>query len=159
MRAVRGRTKKLIVAFHFHLFSNQAGWKCDACRKAGLDVKRRCLWLTAGRENRTQTDLSAAQSRFSPMAGSRLGTDSSVPGFCHRLPDADRGAERVVWARKGIATSTCPKSFITPQSLAWLEEFVVRRKLGQIWPENPGAREAEAFLILQAEWEAETQNG
>jgi hypothetical protein len=43
--------------------------------------------------------------------------------------------------------------------MAWLEEFLVRRKLGLTWPEDPGAREAEAFLILQSEWEAETQNG
>jgi hypothetical protein len=43
--------------------------------------------------------------------------------------------------------------------MAWLEEFVVRRRLGQRWPEELGARDAEAFLILEAEWEAETQNG
>jgi hypothetical protein len=67
--------------------------------------------------------------------------------------------ERVVWARKHAATGTCPKSFITAQSVAWLEEFVVRRKLDQRWPENLGAREAEAFLILESEWEAEIQNG
>ena len=119
MRTVRRRTKKLIVAFHFHLFSNQAGWKCDECRRAGLDVKRRCGWRT-------------------PL---------------HDAP------ERVVWARKHAATGMCPKSFITAQSLAWLEEFVVRRKLGQKWPEDLGARETEAFLILESEWEAETQNG
>jgi hypothetical protein len=40
----RGRAKKLIVAFHFHR-SRQAGWKCDACRKNGLDRKRRCGFL------------------------------------------------------------------------------------------------------------------
>jgi hypothetical protein len=119
VRAVGRRTKKLIVAFHFHLFSNQAGWKCDECRKAGLDVKRRCGWLRP----------------------------------------VDTAGQRVVWARKQAATNTCPKSYITVQSIAWLEEFVVRRKLGQSWPENLGAREAEAFLILESEWEAETQNG
>jgi hypothetical protein len=37
----RGRTKKLIVAFHFQ-FANQAGWKCDTCRAQGLEKKRRC---------------------------------------------------------------------------------------------------------------------
>jgi hypothetical protein len=44
MSPVRGRTKKLIVAFHFHR-SPRAGWKCDACRKQGLDRKRRCGYL------------------------------------------------------------------------------------------------------------------
>jgi hypothetical protein len=119
VRAVGRRTKKLIVAFHFHLFSNQAGWKCDECRKAGLDVKRRCGWL----------------------------------------PTVNDVGQRVVWARKQAATNTCPKSYISAQSVAWLEEFVVRRKLGQRWPENLGARAAEAFLILESEWEAEAQNG
>ena len=31
-RADAARTKKLIVAFHFQ-FSNQAGWRCDVCRR------------------------------------------------------------------------------------------------------------------------------
>jgi hypothetical protein len=35
-----------MVAFHFE-FSNQAGWKCDICRKSGLEGKRRCGWLPA----------------------------------------------------------------------------------------------------------------
>jgi hypothetical protein len=25
--------------------SNQAGWKCDTCRRSGLEKKRRCGWL------------------------------------------------------------------------------------------------------------------
>jgi hypothetical protein len=33
-----------MVAFHFE-FANQAGWKCDVCRKSGLERKRRCGWL------------------------------------------------------------------------------------------------------------------
>jgi hypothetical protein len=113
------RKKKLIVAFHFHLFSNQAGWKCDECRRAGLDIKRRCRWSA----------------------------------------EAQRAPERVVWARKGLSSGVCPKSVITAQSLAWLEEFLVRRKLGQPWPTELRARDAEAFLILQAEWESEARDG
>ena len=119
MRDLRRRTKKLIVAFHFHLFSNQAGWKCDECRRSGLEVKRQCGWL----------------------------------------PECDRGPGRVVWGRKEAALDTCPKSFITAQSVAWVEEFAVRRRLRQAWPVELGAREAEAFLILEAEWEAETEHG
>jgi hypothetical protein len=41
VRVERGRTKKLIVAFHFQ-FANQAGWKCDTCRAQGLEKKRGC---------------------------------------------------------------------------------------------------------------------
>src|SRR4029077_5534179 len=43
-RAERGRNKKLLVAFHFQ-FANQAGWKCDDCRRSGLEKRRRCGWL------------------------------------------------------------------------------------------------------------------
>ena len=44
MRSERSRNKKLIVAFHFQ-FANRAGWNCDACRKNGLEKKRRCGFL------------------------------------------------------------------------------------------------------------------
>jgi len=44
VRLERGRAKKLIVAFHFQ-FANQAGWKCDDCRKNGLEKRRNCGWL------------------------------------------------------------------------------------------------------------------
>ena len=43
MRAHGSRKKKLVVAFHFQ-FANQAAWKCDLCRKSGLEVRRRCGW-------------------------------------------------------------------------------------------------------------------
>ena len=44
MRAIGDRKKKLIVAFHFQ-FANRAGWDCDACRKNGLETKRRCGFI------------------------------------------------------------------------------------------------------------------
>ncbi len=40
----RGRTKKLVVAFHF-LRAEQSRWKCDECRKQGLEQRRRCGFL------------------------------------------------------------------------------------------------------------------
>ena len=42
--SIRGRNKKLIVAFRF-LRGNQAAWKCDDCRRSGLEQKRNCGWL------------------------------------------------------------------------------------------------------------------
>ena len=117
MRAVGSGTKKLIVALHFQ-FSNQVGWECATCRKAGLEIKRRCGWLAAARET----------------------------------------AVRVVWARNSVATTECPKSFVTPQSLAWLEEYLVRRRLGERSVEGLGAREVEAFLILEHELANESKN-
>lgn len=44
MRPKRGREKKLVVAFHFQL-ANKAAWNCDACRRSGLEKKRKCGWL------------------------------------------------------------------------------------------------------------------
>jgi hypothetical protein len=108
--AAGSRKKKLIVALHFQ-FSNQAGWECATCRKAGLEMKRRCGWI----------------------------------------PQALAAPERVVWARNNAATTVCPKSFITAQSMAWLEEYLVRRKLGQRGIEGLGARAVEAFLVLEQE--------
>jgi hypothetical protein len=39
-----------MVAFHFqgshhYVETNGAGWKCDECRRQGLEVRRRCGWL------------------------------------------------------------------------------------------------------------------
>jgi hypothetical protein len=110
VRAVGSRKKKLIVALHFQ-FSGQAGWECVTCRKAGLEMKRRCGWM----------------------------------------PRASETPSHVVWARNSVATTVCPKSFITAQSLAWLEEYLVRRKFGQRGVDGLGAREVEAFLVLEEE--------
>lgn len=107
---VGSRKKKLIVALHFQ-FSNQAGWECAGCRKAGLETKRRCGWIARALET----------------------------------------PERVVWARGNAATTVCPKSFITAQSMAWLEEYLVRRKLDQKGIDGLCAREVDAFVILEHE--------
>jgi hypothetical protein len=104
------RKKKLIVALHFQ-FSNQVGWECAGCRKAGLEMKRRCGWI----------------------------------------PQALETPERLVWARNGAGTTVCPKSYISAQSMAWLEEYLVRRKFGHRGIDGLSAREVEAFLILEHE--------
>ncbi len=118
MRALGRRTKKLIVAFHFQ-FSNQDGWKCEPCRKSGLERKRRCGWLAGPIE--------------SPA--------------------------RIVWARKEVALETCPRSYVSPESEAWVEEFFVRRKFGFFGNlEELGAREVEAFLILESEMNREARS-
>jgi len=56
-----------------------------------------------------------------------------------------------VWARNGAASSECPKSFVTAESMACLEQYLVRRKLGHKGVEDLSAREVEAFLILENE--------
>jgi len=118
MRFIGGRKKKLIVAFHFQL-SNAAGWKCDACRKSGLELKRRCGWLPAALE----------------------------------------GPVQIVWARNQVATDVCPKSLITAESLGWIEEFLVRKRLRLDLRSNLSARQAEAFLILEEQLALEEHGG
>jgi hypothetical protein len=110
VRLVGSRKKKLIVALHFQ-FSNQSGWECATCRKAGLEMKRRCGWI----------------------------------------PRALETPERIIWARSKASTTICPKSFIAAQSLAWIEEYLVRRKLGQKGTGDQEARKVDAFLILEQE--------
>jgi hypothetical protein len=38
------REKKLVLAFHF-LRGEQAGWRCEQCRRQGLEARRRCGFL------------------------------------------------------------------------------------------------------------------
>jgi hypothetical protein len=116
MWAERDRKKKLILAFHFQL-SNPAGWKCDECRRSGLEIKRRCGWI----------------------------------------PSAPGAAPHVVWARRDVATDECPKSTITAQSIGWIEEFLVWKRLGLALPWDLNVRQAEAFLILEEQLALENQ--
>ena len=58
-----------------------------------------------------------------------------------------------------MATDECPKSYVTAESAGWLEEFLVRRKLGGLAVENLNARQAEAYVILEKALAKETQYG
>jgi hypothetical protein len=114
VRAERGRAKKLVVAFHFQ-FAQQTAWKCDDCRKSGLEHKRRCGWL----------------------------------------PEAERGARRVVWARRQTAVEECPRSHITANSEALLEGFHAFRVFGGAEPHAMPARLVDAICILEQELRSE----
>jgi hypothetical protein len=65
----------------------------------------------------------------------------------------------VVWARRRVSTDVCPKSLITAQSIGWMEEFFVwkRLRLGLAFELN--ARQAEAFLVLEEQLALEEQSG
>jgi hypothetical protein len=117
VRAKRGGKKKLIVAFHFQL-GNKAAWKCDACRKSGLEKKRRCGWLVH-----------------------------------------EGSASAIVWARGRIALTSCPTSYITPESLALLEEFNAWKLLGAGSVYDLPARLVEAIFVLESELRTTSNDG
>ena len=65
----------------------------------------------------------------------------------------------MVWARKRVSTDRCPTSVVSAQSLTWIEQFYVWRKLAEKYPGELSAREVEAFLILEQEAQAEESHG
>lgn len=65
----------------------------------------------------------------------------------------------MVWTRRQVATDMCPKSLVTAQSLGWIEEFLVWKRLGISLPFDLGARQAEAFVILEEQLSLERQHG
>ncbi len=64
-----------------------------------------------------------------------------------------------MWARRGVATAVCPKSYISGESAAWVEMFAAYKQLGFPDVRTMGAREAEAMLILQQEYGREADSG
>jgi len=65
----------------------------------------------------------------------------------------------MVWSRNNVAVDECPKSFITAQSLTWLEEFFIMRQFWQPQLYDLPARQADAFLILENERKSEAHHG
>ena len=65
------------------------------------------------------------------------------------------GKAAPVWARKTVATESCPKSYITAESEGLVEDFLVRRRLGGVNFGELSARQVEGFLILEQALAAE----
>jgi len=78
---------------------------------------------------------------------------------CGWLPAALETPERVIWARKRVSTDQCPTSVVSAQSVSWIEQFYVWRRLRESYPGELSAREVEAFLILEGEAQAEESDG
>lgn len=72
---------------------------------------------------------------------------------CGWIPEEQRGPHRVVWARGRSSTEECPRSRVTPESIGWVEAFFVWRSLGGGELAALGAREADAMLTLEKEWQ------
>jgi hypothetical protein len=77
---------------------------------------------------------------------------------CGWVPTALKNPPHVVWTRGGIFTETCPVSFITAQSIGWVEEFFVWKRLRLALPYDLSARQAEAILILEEQLALERQD-
>ena len=65
----------------------------------------------------------------------------------------------VVWGRRGLALTQCPKSAIRADSEALVEEFFVRRRIGETAFGELTARQVEAFVILESALAEERNNG
>ena len=75
------------------------------------------------------------------------------------MPASGRDEPHIVWGRNAIHTDECPKSLITGRSIALVEEFAVRRRLGIVDSLELDARKVDAFLILRDELEKEQRDG
>lgn len=64
-----------------------------------------------------------------------------------------------VWARRQVALGTCPRSYITAESEALVEEFAARRRLSEWSFAELSARQVEAFAILEKALEEEWRDG
>ena len=78
---------------------------------------------------------------------------------CGWLGLGEQPKTATVWARKRIALSVCPKSYITAESISLLDEFAVRRRLGRVDVTNLSGRQVDAFLILEEAVAEEIRDG
>jgi hypothetical protein len=78
---------------------------------------------------------------------------------CGWLGYEDEPVGPPIWARKDIALHTCPKSYVTSESLSVVEEFLLRRRLGAIDIRELNAKQVEAFALLEKALSAEIRDG
>ncbi|MDX1980372.1 MAG: hypothetical protein SFV51_08890 [Bryobacteraceae bacterium] len=78
---------------------------------------------------------------------------------CGWIRQDPAGPERAVWARGGMVLTSCPKSYISGNSEAWIEEHRTRSLLGGAPIEQLEARTVHALMLLEAESRKEESNG
>jgi hypothetical protein len=64
-----------------------------------------------------------------------------------------------VWARGNVTVDVCPKSYISAASQTLVEEFMVRKRLGERGLHDISAKQVEAFLLLEEQLAAEMKHG
>jgi hypothetical protein len=52
-----------------------------------------------------------------------------------------------------LVAKSCPKTVITADSVAWLEQWAVWRQTGKHTPPAWGAKDLDAMACLEQEWE------
>ena len=75
------------------------------------------------------------------------------------MPAALATPVKIVWTRRQVVTDVCPKSLITAESLGWIEEFLIWKRLRLDLRTDLSARQAEAFLILEDQLALEEHHG
>jgi hypothetical protein len=70
---------------------------------------------------------------------------------CGWLSDTGETAKRVIWAKGRLSLTTCPRSYITAESIGWLEAYQAWRAFGFGNPAEMPARDVEAFFVLENE--------
>jgi hypothetical protein len=78
---------------------------------------------------------------------------------CGFLPEESRGPRRAVWVRDRKVTEECPKSLITGESVELIERFFLWKFSGGRDLDQFTAREADAIVMLDAEYRAEVESG
>jgi hypothetical protein len=77
---------------------------------------------------------------------------------CGWLRLAASAAQEVIWARGKNAVGSCPRSYITPESISLLEEFHAWKLIGVSDVYRLPARVVEAIFILENELRLEKQD-
>ena len=106
MRPHGGRKKKLILAFHFQQ-SDQARWKCENCRTAGLDRKRCCNFLAEPTTPETRP----------VWAKGRV--------FAKQCPKSIITAQSLVWVEEYYAWRLLGRASLTGASARQVDAFCV----------------------------------
>jgi hypothetical protein len=78
---------------------------------------------------------------------------------CGWLVTDETTSSAIVWARGRTALSSCPRSYITSESIALLEEFHAWKLLGGANPYDLPARLVHAIFILENELRTENNDG
>jgi hypothetical protein len=65
----------------------------------------------------------------------------------------------VIWRRGAVCSEQCPKSIITAESLAFLDEYRTRKQIGCVEQLTLSAKAADALVLIDLEMQKEINNG